>query len=396
MSARAFAKNLDLVYEVDGSLPVPIEGDPDRLRQVLVNLLSNAIKFTEHGDILVQATAFETRRTPKQAAPPACAFCAARHRHRHRAGRLARLFQPFSQAEVSTARHYGGTGLGLAISKKLVELMGGKMWAESVPGQGSTFHFTVNVAAEPHTGPAPLNARQPQLADLRLLIVDDNDTSRRTLTELAVKWGMTPQCAGNRQQALDLLRKGEQFDLALLDLQMPDADGAELAAEIRKLPAAAMMPSCCSCRWGCAPTRRRPRASPSRTPSPSPSNPRNFARRSASRLVKPENRRPPAAPPKPDQSAGRADAAADFVVRRQRNQSEGRLAHSAAARLSARPSPTTGARRWTPLTAQPFDIVFMDVMMPEMDGLEATRAIRARQKSGAHQELSCRPSSSSP
>ena len=109
--------------------------------------------------------------------------------------RLARLFKSFSQADASTTRHYGGTGLGLAISKRLVELMGGKMWVESVPQKGSTFHFTLPLQAAPDAPPPALEGPEPQLADLRLLIVDDNATNRRILTLQTRKWGMVPRDA---------------------------------------------------------------------------------------------------------------------------------------------------------------------------------------------------------
>src|SRR5258705_7111804 len=122
--------------------------------------------------------------------------------------RLARLFKSFSQADASTARRYGGTGLGLAISKSLVELMGGKMWVESVPQKGSTFHFSLPLPAAPQTARFPLEGPQPQLSDLRLLIVDDNPTNCRILTLQASKWGMMPRGAQSAAQALEWLRAG--------------------------------------------------------------------------------------------------------------------------------------------------------------------------------------------
>ncbi len=156
MAAKAFEKNLDLVYQMDDEISALVEGDALRLRQVLVNLLSNGIKFTKTGEILVQIKLLSAKAEEKQnrsllhlhfsvrdtgiGIPP---------------DRLARLFKPFMQADASTAHRYGGTGLGLAISKQLVELMGGKMWAESVAGEGSTFHFTINVLAQPQTAPVP-------------------------------------------------------------------------------------------------------------------------------------------------------------------------------------------------------------------------------------------------
>ena len=243
LSARAFEKNLDFAHQIDDGIPATVEGDSLRLRQVLANLLSNAIKFTERGDILVQVQLLSTKLDEAQNRSLMCLHFSVRDTGIGiQPDWLARLFKPFAQAEVSTARRYGGTGLGLAISKRLVELMGGKMWAESVPGQGSTFHFTINVHAEPQAEPFALAKPQPRLADLRLLIVDDNATVRRVLAEQVTKWGMVPYCAESPQQALDWLRKGEQYDLAVLDLHMPHMDGIALAAEIHKLPGAEMMP----------------------------------------------------------------------------------------------------------------------------------------------------------
>ena len=243
LSARAFEKNLDFAHQIDDSIPETIEGDSLRLRQILANLLSNAIKFTERGEILVQVRLLSTKLDEPQDRTMLCLQFSVRDTGIGiQSDWLERLFKPFAQAEVSTARRYGGTGLGLAISKRLVELMGGKMWAESVPGQGSTFHFTINVHADLQPEPYALAKPQPRLADLRLLIVDDNATVRSVLSERVAKWGMVPSSAESPQQALDWLRKGERYDLAVVDFQMPHMDGLALAAEIHKLPGAEMMP----------------------------------------------------------------------------------------------------------------------------------------------------------
>ena len=193
LSARASEKNLDFTHQIDDEIPASVEGDSLRLRQILANLLSNAIKFTERGEIFVQVKLLSTKLDEAQNRSLMCLQFSVRDTGIGiQSDWLDRLFKPFAQAEVSTARRYGGTGLGLAISKRLVELMGGKMWAESVPGDGSTFHFTINVHAEPQSEPFALAKPQPRLADLRLLIVDDNATVRRVLAEQVAKWGMIP------------------------------------------------------------------------------------------------------------------------------------------------------------------------------------------------------------
>ena len=227
MAAEAAQGGLDLAYEIAPGTPELIVGDVTRLRQVLVNLLSNAIKFTRAGEVTlrVASQAFEpgqyalhfSLRDTGIGIPPE---------------RIDRLFKSFSQVDASTTRRYGGTGLGLAISRRLVELMGGTIWAESQVGQGSTFHFRIRARAVSSERRVQMVGPQPHLLGRSVLVVDDNPNNRRILVRLLRSWGMTVDSAGSGPEALDLL-EGRDFDLALLDMQMPDMDGGTLARRIR-------------------------------------------------------------------------------------------------------------------------------------------------------------------
>jgi PAS domain S-box-containing protein len=237
-AAKVAQKKLELAYQIDPQTPVRILGDMTRLRQILVNLLSNAIKFTDTGEVIVSVTA----KIPDcQLSNSQCPYYELQFTVKDTgigipSERLDRLFKPFSQVDSSTTRKYGGTGLGLAICKQLSEIMEGTMWVESQVGSGSTFYFTIMAQAVPDTETNQFQAAQPDLTGKRLLIVDDNATNRKILTRQANLWGMQTWAAKSGIEALQWLHQGEPFDLAILDMQMPEMDGLTLGAEIRKLP----------------------------------------------------------------------------------------------------------------------------------------------------------------
>lgn len=225
LANKAGEKGIELAYEMGENVPAAIVGDVTRLRQILVNLISNAIKFTEQGEVVLMCQAlpdtstlhFAVRDTGIGIQPD----------------KLGRLFQAFSQIDPSTTREYGGTGLGLAISKRLAELMGGRMWAESEgPGRGATFHFTMTAITAVSTIPNRWHSRQPALTGKRILIVDDSATNRRILSLQTKAWGMIPVEAASPGAALALLDQGKRFDLGILDVHMPEMDGVELAAAL--------------------------------------------------------------------------------------------------------------------------------------------------------------------
>jgi CheY-like chemotaxis protein/HPt (histidine-containing phosphotransfer) domain-containing protein len=251
LAAKAAEKSLDLAYIIAPHSPEGIIGDVTRLRQILVNLLSNAIKFTEKGEVVLtvsseRAADSENAATndPQLFGTYIVHFAVRDTGIGIRPDQMSRLFRSFSQVDASTSRRYGGTGLGLAISKRLSEMMGGTMWVESdgTPGSGSTFHFTIRAAATAQPSPAYLSGEQPELRGKRLLIVDDNATNRRILTMQAEAWEMPYRETALPMQALGWIRQGEQFDVAILDMQMPDMDGLTLATEIRKVQHAQSLP----------------------------------------------------------------------------------------------------------------------------------------------------------
>jgi GAF domain-containing protein/DNA-binding response OmpR family regulator len=234
VSTRAAEKHLDIAYVFEGDVPAAVNGDVTRLRQVLLNLLSNAVKFTEAGEVVVSVAAKPIGRNIE------LRFAVRDTGIGLSEAGLSRLFQSFSQADSSTTRKYGGTGLGLAISKRLAELMGGTMWAESAgPGHGATFFVTLRaqLADLPPNTRRELIGTQAALAGKRLLVVDDNATNRRILSLQAAKWGMVPRDTESAAEALQWLQAGDHFDAGIVDMHMPVMDGIALATRIRKLGA---------------------------------------------------------------------------------------------------------------------------------------------------------------
>jgi PAS domain S-box-containing protein len=235
LSFRAHQKGLELVYEVQPEVPEALLGDPGRIRQILVNLVGNAIKFTEHGEILVCVDGGS-----QGSATTALHFAVKDTGLGIPVEKQGKIFDAFSQADGSMTRKYGGTGLGLTICARLVEMMGGRVWLESQPGQGSTFHFTVYVAGQDTASARPLPLQPEQLRDLHALIVDDNFTNRRVLHGMLTRWGMRPTSVDSGRAALQALEiaksTGHPFPLMLLDGQMPDMDGFALAEQIQKDP----------------------------------------------------------------------------------------------------------------------------------------------------------------
>ena len=384
LAARAIEKSLDLVSELDDAIPTQVVGDSQRLRQVLANLLSNAIKFTETGHVRVKVRLLGV----KPAANPAHSqmqlhFSVQDTGIGIQPDRLSRLFQPFTQADASTSRHYGGTGLGLAISKRLIEMMGGKMWAESVPGHGSTFNCVINMQADLQAPPCALGLRQPRLADLHVLIVDDSAAVRENLAGTLTKWGMVCQSVESGYLALELLGRGEQFDVGIIDSQMPGMDGLALATEIHKLPSSAMMPLVVLLPMG---GRAEATQNAHITFAHDVNKPVKTAQLCevlTRALLSPKAVSRQAVKPKEEQTL--AERLPLRILLCDDNAINQKVASRILIQLGYKPDIAgNGCEALAAVDKTSYDLIFMDVMMPEMDGLEATHNIRQRQKQGIH------------
>ncbi len=377
LGLRAHQKGLELAGRIAPEVPDRVVGDAPRLRQVLVNLVGNAIKFTERGEVVVQV-----EKQAEEAGGVALGFLVADTGIGIPRDKQALIFEAFAQADGSTTREYGGTGLGLSISAQLVELMGGRITVDSEPGRGSRFRFTARF------GTAPERVRvadglPAQLRGLRVLVVDDNATNRHILEEVLTQWRMQPTAVAGAQAALDVMeaaqRAGRPYPLVLLDASMPGMDGFDLAERVQQSPrlarASIMMLSS-----GARPGDRA----------------RCFELGISAYLTKPvkqsdlmdtivgvlgsrlsgAKKRPGTAAARPPKAGRhlRVLVAEDNVVNQQ-------VAVGMLERAGHEATVAANGREVLALLEKgAFDVVLMDVQMPEMDGLEATAAIRERER----------------
>jgi two-component system sensor histidine kinase/response regulator len=381
LSIRAHQKELELIHEVEPDVPEGLLGDPGRIRQILINLTGNAIKFTATGEVFIQVKEdsnengktclhFSVRDTGIGIPPE----------------KQERIFEAFSQADGSMARKYGGTGLGLAICTKLVAMMGGRIWVESTAGQGSTFHFTAQMSIQEKSsqGPAPLAVEQ--LRELRVLVVDDNATNRRVVGGMLARWGMKSSAVDGGMAALDELRAaisaGHPFPLILLDGQMPEMDGFTFAELVRKdaalagvtiimLTSAGRLGDGARCRdlgisaYLIKPVRQR---------------------ELLEAICKVLTVEPSVKIPLVTKHTIREDRNRARILLAEDNAVNQMLAVRLLEKRGYKVSVTSNGREaLEKLEKESFDVVLMDIQMPEMDGFEATAAIREKEKlNGGH------------
>ncbi len=390
LAPKAAEKNLDLTYFVDDTIPKILVGDVTRLRQILVNLIGNAVKFTHEGEVAIEvAAAAHGMRVLEPGQKHDTDFL--RHPEEwllHFSVRDTgigipldkqdRLFKSFQQVDASTTRHYGGTGLGLAICKRLAELMGGKIWVESDAGKGATFHFMILARASSAVTPPTWQTQQPQLAGKRLLLVEDNATNQRIIKHRAEQWGMNVAWAATAVDALKIVAEARPFDVILLDLQLPELDGFRLAEKIREHPSSRAVPLLLLSSVRLRSDDERPLQTgvcglvykPIR-----PAQLLDAVCRALQIHLQPEKKAPPA----PAMDGAFARRIPLRVLLADDNLINQKVGLSVLQKLGYRADVAhNGMEVLRALEQKAYDVIFLDVQMPEMDGLEAARRICER------------------
>jgi two-component system sensor histidine kinase/response regulator len=384
LAEQAQARGIELTDSVLPDVPFLLRGDPDRLRQVLTNLVSNAIKFTPRGEVVVRVSKesessthtvvrFQVKDTgmgiPLEVQP--------------------RLFQAFSQADGSTTRKFGGTGLGLAICKRLTEMMHGHIGVESEPGRGSTFWFTAKLEKQP-PGAEPVVKISRDLTNLRVLVVDDNATNRQILRHQIVAWKMQKGSAASGREALDILSAavadGKPFDIALLDMQMPEMDGMTLARAIKSEPTISRTRLIILTSLGQPCPAEELKAAGIEAYLVKPVKQARLYECLANIMgrAEPESGSKPGAglgEARPSGPVGAPPANRGRVLVADDNQVNQKVALGQLAKLGyTGDAVSNGLEVLDALQRFPYDVVLMDCQMPELDGYEATRKIREREQ----------------
>jgi two-component system sensor histidine kinase/response regulator len=380
LAVRAYQKNLELVCYVPPELPDIVVGDPTRLRQIILNLVGNAIKFTQHGEVVVKvAEALNSDGMTLHFTISDTGIGIPLEKQKL-------IFEPFTQADTSTTRQYGGSGLGLSISARLIDMMHGRIWLESEVGKGTTFHFTASfgiASAESHSLPGVDPAI---LANMRVLVVDDNATNLQIIEKMLTHWRARPAAVNGARAALSLLKQAQEnkdpFGLLILDGHMPEIDGFMLVEQIQKIPELAGLVTVMLTSGG--------------HPGDGP---RCAELGIAAYLIKPVLQSDllqalskvlgPRIEPPPPLITGRT-----LEVRRTSLRvllaEDNRVNQRLAARLLEKRGHVVvlaedGARALEELQKQSFDLILMDVQMPVMDGVQATAAVRQKERiSGTH------------
>jgi PAS domain S-box-containing protein len=386
LALRADEKGLELLCEIGPDVPDVVCGDPARLRQILVNLVSNAIKFTHKGEVSVRVAL-----DSKDGDAGVLHFAVSDTGIGIPEDKQKSIFDPFSQADSSTTRKYGGTGLGLTISARFIALMGGRIWVESTPGQGTQFHFTILVKAAHKKVEIGMPAPPEVLRGVTVLIVDDNRTNQRILRGMLLRWDMKPTTVNGGEEALAALAlardKGEQFSLILTDMHMPHMDGFTLIERIRQQPALStptiVMLTSAGHRGDAERCKQLEVAAYLLKPI------RQSELREAIALVLGARQHNGAIPLVTRYSLHDARDPHDVlsILVAEDNLVNQRLAVRMLEKRGHRVSvATNGSEALDALAREGFDIVFMDVQMPGMDGMTATSILRQREQgSSKHQ-----------